>query len=301
MPLRLSVLAMGTRFELVLDGDGPERELRAAGEAALEHVSRCDARYSQFRADSLVSRVNREAGRAPVRLDGEAYELIERCLELRAATAGAFDVTVGPYMRAWGFHPRRDEVERAGPGAYELDLATRSIRFTAEGTSLDLGAIGKGHALDLAAAELRACGVERALLHGGTSSVVALGSPPGERGWRVRIGARGAAVAVLRDAALSVSAPSGRTVEIAGHTFGHVLDPRDGRPVPQGELAAVAGPTATLVEAWSTALLVLRARGEALPAAPANLSTLLERDGDLELAGDAFELALPVSAWPSPA
>ena len=113
----------------------------------------------------------------------------------------------------------------------QLDPRARSVRAARAGASLDLGGVAKGFALDLAARELREAGVDCALLHGGTSSVAALGAPPGESGWRVAIeGAHapeGAGLAVLlRDASLSVSAAAGRTARgAAGRRVGHVLDP----------------------------------------------------------------------------
>jgi hypothetical protein len=103
--LRLATHAMATRFELVLAAEG--RDARAAGEEALARIEACDARYSLFRRDSLVSRINREAVDRPVRLDEETYELLALCLELRDETRGAFDVSVGRRMRELGFHPGR--------------------------------------------------------------------------------------------------------------------------------------------------------------------------------------------------
>jgi thiamine biosynthesis lipoprotein len=109
---------------------------------------------------------------------------------------------------------------------------------------------------------LREAGVASAFLHGGTSSVVAIGAPPGEAGWRVAIrdprGGPAVATVALCDEALGVSAPHGR---IAACGAGHVLDPRSGQPVARGSLAAVVHDTATLADAWSTALLVDPAAG----------------------------------------
>lgn len=278
--LRLATRAMGTRFELVLGcEDGPQA--RAAGEAALERIEQCDARYSVFTNSSLIARANRDACEKPVRLDPELFGLLERCLALRAETDGAFDIAIGPLMRALGFRGQRIDAPRGSNlGAFELDRATSSVRFTRPDTQLDLGSIAKGHALDLAAATLRENGIESALLHGGTSSVVALGAPPDADGWRVRIGPDGTWEARLRDSALSVSAPHGRTADFAGHKVGHILDPRSGRPVPLGLRAAVIAPSAEAADAWSTAALVLRARGGSLELRrPHDQGWLLEDEG----------------------
>lgn len=277
---RLALHAMATRFELVLEG------AREAGEAAFAIVEECDARYSLFRSDSLLARINREAVHRPVRVDHDAFELLSACADLRDATDGAFDVCVEPWMRARGFHEGDCAGER---GTYELDARTQSVRFITPNTAIDLGGIAKGHALDRAAACLRELDVERALLHGGTSSVIALGAPPGERGWHVLLGNDAdAPVAVLCDNALSISAPHGRM----HGGLGHILDPRDGRSVPLESLAAVVHASARTAEAWSKALLVHAARGQRLRGA--RTASFLRWRGELELASpdpSLFELS----------
>jgi FAD:protein FMN transferase len=132
------------------------------------------------------------------------------------------------------------------------------VRLEGPGTRIDLGGIAKGHALDQAGALLRSHGVTSALLHGGTSSVVAIGAPGapgGPDGWRVALGpGPGAATVTLRDEALSVSAAS------PPGNAGHIVDPRTGRGVEEARRAAVVGPSARLADAWSTAATVLGAR-----------------------------------------
>ncbi len=261
---RLATLAMGARFELVLEGrDGAHA--RAAGEAALEEIERCDARWSLFRSDSLIARVNREAAQREVQLDADTFELLAACDASRELTAGAFDIAVGARMAELGFRSgvgRAENDATSKYGAFALDGRRRMIRFTSPGTQLDLGAVAKGEALDRAAGVLRECGIERALLHGGTSSVLALGAPPDCAGWRVELaGFEPAREVQLCGRALSVSAPRGRLARRAGRESGHVLDPRTGEPLPLDLRVAVLGPSGRMSEAWSTAALVLLARG----------------------------------------
>ncbi|MCC7012131.1 MAG: FAD:protein FMN transferase [Planctomycetes bacterium] len=302
MLVRLATEACGTRFELVLDGEDEPRA-RAAGEAALELVERCDQRFSVFRSDSLIARVNREAAERPVRLDPETYALLERCSALQRATSAAFDIAVGPLMRTFGFRRRVDEQrESEARGTFELDERTRAVRFTSRNTALDLGSVAKGYALELAARSLRDNGIACALVHGGTSSVVALGAPPGESGWRVQLGRESGAFVTLRDTALSFSAPRGRTVEFAGHEVGHIFDPRSGKPVPLEMQCAVVGASALDCDAWSTAALVLASRD-------VSWSALLPRElafwvrgpsGDAQILGpcSVFESLSPRSSTP---
>jgi thiamine biosynthesis lipoprotein len=254
VPLALASQAMGTRFELVLPGLDPLRE-RAAGEAALEAIAEWDARLSLFRRDSLIALVNREASQRAVALDPETFALLELCARVWRESGGAFDAALGRHMQRHGF---RGAVERpaeaAGFEAVELERATCSVRLGSQGPQLDLGGIAKGFALDAAAEILRSSGIDQALVHGGTSTVIGLGAPPGQEGWTIAL-ERGpqAPVAVLRDAALSVSAQHGRRNELGE---GHVLDPRRGAPVPGEHVAAVIAPSGSLADAWSTALLV---------------------------------------------
>lgn len=265
---------MGTRFELVLAAErGSPVEaahLRAAGEQALEEIAEQHRRLSYFEPASLLSRLNRRGAAGWVELDLDTFELLADAREIWRASGGAFDPSVAPLMEALGLRGDADagytgaehtDVELAaaraamGLAALELDGPRQAARFLRPDLRLDLGAIAKGHALDLAAAALHAAGVERALLHGGTSSVVALGAPPGADAWRVSLAGVPDLACALADATLSVSAPHGRTAPAGGH----VLDPRTARPAAALALAAVAAPltpgAARRADAWSTALV----------------------------------------------
>lgn len=250
MPLALALSAMGTRFELVLPGLDEARE-RAAGEAALTEIAEWDARLSLFRRDSLLAHVNREARERAVRVDPRTFGLLEICARLLAESGGAFDAGLGSAMAAAGFRGEEARASaRAGAGfaAVELDARAQSVRFTDPAVQLDLGGIAKGFALDRAGEVLREAGFGTALVHGGASTVLALGEPPGATGWRVALDEGPQAPRVeLRDRALSVSAQHGRRNEAGA---GHVLGARLAR-------AAIEAPDATLADAWSTALLVL--------------------------------------------
>jgi thiamine biosynthesis lipoprotein len=178
--------------------------------------------------------------------------------------------------------------------AVELDPRRRTIRFGDPCTVIDLGGIAKGHALDAAATIVREAGVDRALLHGGTSTAIAIGAPPGQEGWRIALRADTFERAViLRDLALSVSAPHGRTVVRDGKRLGHVIDPRTGAPATRAVFATVVGPSARRADAWSTALLVRGDRPAAMPMGYASLIGLPTGDGPQDVVGgrdtDVFE------------
>ncbi len=264
---------MATRFEVVLWGEDAVR-LRAAGEEALAEIRRLEGQLSFYRAESEISRINARAARGPVRVEPRLFRLLERAAGLYVRTEGAFDPTVGPLMRAWGFTGETGNVpeektlleirRQTGMRYVRLDPEAYTVAFDRPGICLDLGGIGKGYAIDEAAAILKEAGVAHALLHGGTSTAYAFGRPGEAEAWKVAVPAPGdddgddlLAVATLADEALSVSAGSGKAFEAGGKTYGHVLDPRSGRPVEGALLAAVVTGSATDADALSTALLVL--------------------------------------------
>ncbi len=271
---RLGTQAMGTRFELVLVDEIPSDYLRSAGEEALAEIEDAHRRLSAFMRDSVVSHLNRAAqlgpDAGPIPLDGEMWRLLLRCDELVASTAGAFDPGLGLRMEQLGLRGPDARVEpyRGGwSGAVEVDPERPRVRFSHPSLALDLGGVAKGYALDLAADVLIDAGIERAILHGGTSTVLALGPPPGSNAWQVAIGPGARApVAHLCHAALSVSDASGRAAVAPGALATHVLDPSTGGSACGAERAVVAVPLqsgdALMADALSTATLV---RGPDLP------------------------------------
>jgi thiamine biosynthesis lipoprotein len=272
--------AMATRFELVLHGENPSR-LRAAGEEAFQEIDRLENQLSLYRPGSEIAQLNARAVRENVQVSPEVFALLEQARQLHAETDGAFDITVGPLVRCWGFTdnqatmPTPEAMAEArakiGMDKVQLDAANRTVRFAREGVMLDLGAIGKGYAVERGAELLREAGVASALFHGGTSTVCAIGHPPDADAWHVAIERPPASlgdlafpelpVVRLRDESLSVSAIWGRVLQSGGKTFGHVIDPRTGLPVEGALLSAVISPSATETDALSTALLTLGSAG----------------------------------------
>jgi FAD:protein FMN transferase len=208
------------------------------------------------------------------------FALLQHAQKLSEQTGGAFDITIAPLVRCWGFMggegrmPRPEELAEArakvGMSLVQLDTGDRTVRFAREGVMLDLGAIGKGYAVERAAEVLHEAGVTSALLHGGTSTVQAIGQPPGEQFWKIAIETPSPspdtpptllATVPLKDEAMSVSGVQEHSFQAGGRTFGHVIDPRTSEPVKGTVLAAVVLPSATETDALSTALLTLGSAG----------------------------------------
>ncbi len=263
--------AMGTTFTIYLyAADGEHAS--ACFEAAFEEIERLEEALSNYRASSEVSRINQLAARASVTTDPEILQLLQRSLDYSRQSDGAFDITVGPLMRAWGFfrgqgrYPAANELARAranvGWQHVLLDAAARTVRFLVPGLELDLGAIGKGYAVDRVVALLRDAGVRSALVDAGSSTIYAIGAPPGKPGWNVRVpqpGEHSQAISavVLRDTSLSTSGSYEKFFRLHGRFYCHIMDPRTGEPI-QGVLqTTVIAPEATDSDALSTAMFVM--------------------------------------------
>jgi thiamine biosynthesis lipoprotein len=212
------------------------------------------------------------------------FSLLEHARRLHEESGGAFDITIAPLVRCWGFMggtgrlPKDSDVAQArtkvGMHLVELCPENFTVRFAREGVMLDLGAIGKGYAIERAVELLREAGIGAGLLHGGTSTIYGLGHPPEAEFWEVALpdpanpladrtpstgGERlpKAITVPLKDESLSVSAVWGRSFQTAAKKFGHVIDPRTGYPASNAVLAAVALPSATESDALSSALITL--------------------------------------------
>lgn len=234
-------------------------------EAALGEVERLDAVLSNWRSDSELARLNRAAARAPVPLSDDLFEALSAALAASAATGGAFDPALEPWVSALGL---REPDDKRGPpplpprgGVVKLDPLSRTAAFTSADVGIDLGGIGKGYALDRAAAVLRREGIDSALLNFG-GQVLAVGAPPGEPGWIVEVADprdrfRPALALRLKDASAATSSNTERGVRRGREWIGHVLDPGSGRPAPFPGSATAVAPDATRADAYSTALLVM--------------------------------------------
>lgn len=262
---------MWTRFEIV--AFGPDRaRLAEAARAAFEEIDRLDRQMSNYAETSELTYINRNAARAEVIVEGELFDLLKRSLDYSRVSGGAFDITVGPLMKAWGFFkgqgrlPQRQELSpimtRVGYQHVRLNQRARTIRFDREGVELDLGGIAKGYGVDKAAEILRESGVTSALITSGTSSITAIGTPPDETAWRVEVSdpldrSRSRTSIELIDESISTSACHEKTFEMNGKTYCHIMNPRTGYPVDGILSATIITRRGTDAEALSKAVMVM--------------------------------------------
>jgi thiamine biosynthesis lipoprotein len=259
--------------EYAVEAYGPDADaLPGIVEEGFDEVDRIDRLMSHYKSDSPLSRVNREAAQHPVAVDAELFDFITDAMRYHHASDGAFDITVGPLMKAWGFFrgdgrvPSADELAAArrlvGGAHVILNPVSQTIAFDESGVSLDLGGIAKGYAVDRVVGLFKRRQIAAALISAGGSTIYALGAPPGRDGWEVAIqdpidSRKVAFTARLRDRAVSVAGSSEKSFEAGGVTYSHIMDPHTGRPA-QGVLSvAVLASTGTAGDALDDSFFVL--------------------------------------------
>src|SRR5713101_8044631 len=187
---------MWTKFEII--AYGPDRaRLAEAADAAFDEIDRLDRQMSNYSDASELTYINRNSAHQEVIVEKELFDLLKLSIDYSKSTDGTFDITVGPLMKVWGFFDNKGRVPEAGElksvmarvgfRHVVLNEQTHTIRFDREGVELDLGGIAKGYAVDRAAEILGVSGVTSAFITSGSSSICAIGAPPGQKAWRVEV------------------------------------------------------------------------------------------------------------------
>lgn len=265
-----SMDAMGATFTVIAYGEDRQK-LQDGVEAALNEARRLDALLSNYRPDSEWSKINRMAAVEPVVVSQESFDLLSFCVRFSRQSEGAFDITVGPLMRVWGFYrnrgrlPSKEEIEavlpKVGSENILLDPIHRTVRFSKPGVEIDPGGIGKGYAVDKMVERLKEYGITSALISAGGSSIYGLGTPPGDTGWTVRIRhprkwSETLEELQLRDESLSTSGDYEKFFEAGGRIYSHLMDPRTGYPAVGTASVSVVAPQTLTSEAWTKPFFV---------------------------------------------
>jgi thiamine biosynthesis lipoprotein len=242
--------------------------------AALDLVEALESQMTVYRDDSEVALINRHAAAEPTPVEPRLFALLQEAARLHAETGGALDITSGPLSDVWGFSRREGRVpsdaeiaaarKLVGLHHIALDESRQTIAFLRPGMAINLNSMGKGYALDRMAELLHENLVDDFLLHGGKSSVLACGDQPGclTGGWTIGVRhplrpAERLAEIRLCDQALSTSGSGTQFFIRRGIRYGHILDPRTGRPAEGLFSATVIAPTAAEAEGLSTAFYVM--------------------------------------------
>ena len=265
----LRFMALGTTCRWVTVGS-PEA-IRRFDDEALGWLAAFEAKYSRFLPDSWISVLNASAGGAAVASDPEIDRVLALCHEMHFLTRGVFDPTALPLIRLWDWRraqiPTDPQIEAARQcvGWRKVERKPGSVRLSEPGMCLDLGGMGKEYAVDQVALLARQCGLTGALIDFGADIRVTGLPADGRPGWHLGLedpdqpGRAWCGLAV-REAAVATSGDYHRGFTAAGKRWGHILDPRTGRPVQNGCRAVhVLAPSCTLAGMLSTAALVLGA------------------------------------------
>ena len=270
---RYSHDAMATSFEVIIAQEDIDADYASqAAEAVFKEIDRLEDELSRFRTGSDIWRLNQLTSGQSLPVSLATWDCLSLAKTVWQETNGAFDITIGPLMQLWRSDdgslripdPEKLEFARQSIGTqyFELNEAELLVTVHADHMVFDLGAVGKGYALDQAAEILQSWSITRAFLNAGDSTLLALSPPPGREAWDITL-ADGAQALSLRDRALS-----GSGFQVQG---AHLMDPRSLQPVPvQPQRSYALAPSAALSDALSTAFMILT---------PEETQTLCQRYG----------------------
>ena len=258
---------MGTRIAVEVWHEDAGRA-EAAIDAVFAEMHRIDELMSHYKPESQLSRINRDAATAPVKVDAELAGLIARALEFSELSGGAFDITYASVGYLYDYrerrHPSEAQIQAALPAVswrhVVVDREASTVHFLMPGVRIDLGGIAKGHAVDSAIQILRARGIQNGTVTAGGDSRI-LGDRRG-RPWVVGIRHpddpnRVIARIPLEDAAISTSGDYERYFDEGGVRYHHIIDPRTGKSPVGVRSVTVIGPNATLTEGLTKSVFVM--------------------------------------------
>jgi FAD:protein FMN transferase len=263
--------AMGTLITITLYAPDPTAAKTAAA-AAFQRFDALEDVMSDYQADSELLRLCDQPYGTPVPVSQDLFDLLQRAQKISRLSDGAFDVTVGPYVRLWRFARKRKvlptpaEIAAAratvGWQKLRLDAHGRTVTLLVPNMRLDLGSIGKGYAADQALQVLKGRGIDRALV--AASGDIAIGNPPpGQRGWKIGIAAldgitnQPPLTVLLHNAGISTSGDTEQFIEINGVRYSHIVNPATGLGLTNRIQATVIGPDATTTDTLDTAVSLL--------------------------------------------
>jgi len=277
-------LIMGTFAHLKAIAKDPQTA-RKCVETAFAEIQKVDDLMSDYKSDSEISRVNRDAFGRAVKVSESTFEVLQKSTEFSRLSGGAFDITIGPLVELWrsaaevNSVPDEAELERVrSKVGYEklyLDANEMTVRFAVDGMRLDLGGIAKGYAIDRAVEVMKNVGAIGGLVDVG-GDIRCFGMPPeGKNTWRIGLqdptesqesdqfltGVAGLVLMVLKlkDAAVATSGGYRRFVLIGGKKYSHIMDRRTGESAENMSSVTIISQDAVDADALATAVSVLGA------------------------------------------
>src|SRR5579884_478136 len=248
---------MGTVFEIAAYVDSSQ-QTSAAIDKAFDEIVRMDNLMSNYKPDSALSHLNRSAHFHAERVPPDLYRVIEQAVQFSKISDGKFDITVAPLVDLWKSAmsgdsmpplPAQHAQAQACVGYEKIELIPPDqVLFHSSCLTLDLGAIGKGYALDRAAEMLHSLRIQNAFLNAGGSTIVAMGSPPGQNGWLLHLrdpSRKRDPQVTLKNQSVSTSEQTAPSLLGRG-SGGHIIDPASGQPLETHFAVTVVAPTGTM-------------------------------------------------------
>jgi thiamine biosynthesis lipoprotein len=298
---------MGTLFSVTLYAPDADTAT-AAAEAAFRRVAKLDRMMTDYDPKSELMQLCQRPVGEPTRVSPELFEIIGESLRVARETDGAFDITVGPMVRAWRAArkskvlPTTEEIaelrKAVGSQKLRLDARNQTVTLLVPHMQLDLGGIAKGYAADQALAVMRKMGIKSALV--AASGDIAIGdAPPGKTGWKIGIEALDsdtkhlARSVYLHNAGVSTSGGTEQFVEIGGVRYSHIIDPATGLGMTNRIQSTIIGPNATITDGLDTPTAIMGVkRALALVDSQPKLAAILfthDADGVHEFASRQFK------------
>ena len=262
---------MGTLFRIELY-TADSREAQAAFHDAFERIAELDEKLSDYKPDSELNRLTRDAVHHPVPVSDDLLRVLSAAQTLSEKTDGAFDITVGALTHLWRDARRRNQMpdeaavaaakDRCGFRKMHLHGAAHTVELDQPGMQLDAGAIAKGDAADQALLILSAHGIKSALV-AASGDLAFSDPPPGQAGWKIGLDSFDKAnsaftrVLVLANAAVSTSGPSEQYFDSGGKRYSHIVDPVSGTGLTEELTVSVVAPRGIDADSFATAVSVL--------------------------------------------
>jgi FAD:protein FMN transferase len=258
---------MGTVYEIAAYDERPERASQAIDKAFAEIV-RLDGVMSNYKPESDLSRLNRNAHFHAEKVPADLYRIIEESVKYSRVSGGKFDITVAPLVDLWKAALRGERVPtqaeqealRTCVGYEKIELTPPdTVEFHSPCMRIDVGSIGKGYAVDRAVEILRANGINNALIDAGQSTIYGMGAPPGQSAWEVHLRDPSGRVdpqVMLSENSVSTSEQTPASL-LGNETAGHIIDPENGRPLETKFALSIVAKTGSASDALSTTLLLV--------------------------------------------
>lgn len=263
-------LLMGSRFDITVVADD-SLSAHSYIDIAVGEISRIEELISSWDPNSQTSIINAQAGIAPVKVDKELFDLIERSMTISKLTDGAFDISYASMDRIWKFNGSmtekpseveiKESVSLVGYQHIQLDKNVSTVFLTKSGMKIGFGGIGKGYAADKAKAMLKEHGVEAGIINA-SGDMITWGKQPNHEDWKVAITNplnKSASYALLPiyERSIVTSGDYEKFVQFNDIRYSHIIDPRTGIPSTGLISVSVLAPKAELADALATSVFVM--------------------------------------------